>query len=125
MLARIISATCCSMGLADVAVWVSLPGRFEDDAVVADNHLVAFGHGVVERHGEAVVVIEAAFELDLVLHAAHLFVLREVALDSPVLAAGFGEPLFERRGSPARPSAPTGAGAGMKRSDAIFMVSRF
>jgi len=86
------------MGLADVAVWVTC--RFEDDAVVADNHLVAFGHGVVERHGQAVVVIEAAFELDLVLHAAHLFALREVALDSPVLAAGFGEPLFERRGQP-------------------------
>lgn len=94
------------MGLADVAVWGHLPGRFEDDAVVADNHLVAFGHGVVERHGEAVVVIEAAFELDLVLHAAHLFVLREVALDSPVLAAGFGEPLFERRGQPARAVSP-------------------
>ena len=25
MLARIISATCCSMGLADVAVWVTCP----------------------------------------------------------------------------------------------------
>ena len=38
-----------------------LPGGPEDDAVVADDDLVARRHGVFERHGFGVVVVETAF----------------------------------------------------------------